>query len=402
MLALALALRDRGHDVVFAAPPNFEGWIEAAGVAFHPVGIDVQAAVEREFEKARNPFWVPRFFARLVGDQFDGLEPLCNDGFDIVVGAGGQIAAHSLAERCGVPYVYFAYCPTFLRSAYHSPTFFRWQRLPRLLNRVLWALFCWAGTRATRAPVNAARERWGLRPLRDIYTYVFEPRHVLLATDRIIGTFPSDFGGHVDATGFLFLRDDAALPDDLAAFIDSGEAPVYLGFGSAPVRGVAAMDQVIARAAEATGRRFVVSAGPSGLGSTGLPGSCFVAGTVSHASLFPRMAAVVHHGGAGTTALAARTGRPQVVVPYSADQHYWAARVAAIGVGAEPLDHARLSAERLARRVERAVGDPRIAEAARDVADRMSRVDGVAAAADRLEAIVHASGGILNEARSNP
>ncbi len=387
LVALALELRKRGHEVVFGAPPNFEDWIESLGLSFRTVGIDIQAAIETEYSKARNPFFVAKFFAGLVADQFAGLEPIANEEADVVIGAGGQIAANSLAERLGVPYVYVAYCPNFIRSTYHPPTFYKWQTLPRLFNWLFWKVYCVAGNTATRGPVNAARERWGLPSLREIYSYVFEPGHVLLATDRIIGSFPPDFGDHVETTGFFFLDNDEELPEELCAFIDGGEPPIYLGFGSAPIDDVAAVDRVIARAVEETGSRVVVSAGPSELGSTGLPDSCFVTGPVSHEALFPRMAAVAHHGGAGTTAAAARSGRPQIVIPHSADQYYWAHRVWEVGAGTKPLDFRRLSTNRLADRFRAANEEEGLEDVAREVADQIRERKGVAEAADRIEEI---------------
>lgn len=384
---LGLELKRRGHEVIFGAPPNFAVWIESLGLSFQSVGIDIQAAIEGEYSKARNPFFVAKFFAGLVADQFAGLEPLIDEGADVVVGAGGQIAANSLAERLGVPYVYVAYCPNFLRSNYHPPTFFTQQTLPRFFNWLFWQIYCFAGNRATRGPVNQARESWGLEHLRSIYEYVFEPEHVLLAVDRSIGSFPPDFGSHIQTTGFFFMSDDEELPEELVAFIGDGEPPLYLGFGSAPIEDVAAVDEVLGQVVERTGCRLVLSAGPSALGSTGLPDSCFVAGAVSHEVLFPQMAAIAHHGGAGTTAAAARAGRPQIIIPHSADQYYWAHRLAEVGAGTRPLEFRRLSADRLCERVRAATENASLGDRAREIAAEIGEGDGVARAADRIEEV---------------
>jgi len=386
MLALALALRGRGHDVTLAAPPNFREWIDGFGFAFYPVGVDIQAAMRDVYKDAHRLSVALTFIRSVIWDQFPAIDAIPDD-FDLYVGGGLQCAVQARAERDGRPYAYVANIPCMLRSAHHAPPFFKPQRLPRLANRALWSVYVILGNRATREVVNRGRASYGLTPLRDWYSAVFEPGCVLLAADSELGPKPPDVGGHVSSLGFLFLEDPTPLPADLTAFLDAGPAPVYVGFGSVPLDDVAAIDRLIGRSAELIDRRLVVQAGPTDLGRSIAGSRCFVAGPVDHHKLFPRCAAVVHHGGAGTTAAATRAGIPQVVVPHAADQFYWGHRVEVVGIGAPALPFRDLDARRLAARISTVTDTPGLLERARVLASRLAATDAAMVAAEALEGL---------------
>jgi UDP:flavonoid glycosyltransferase YjiC (YdhE family) len=220
-----------------------------------------------------------------------------------------------------------------------------------------------------------------------------------MATDSEIAFQPPDFGDHVENTGFLFVEDEeAALPVELTRFVDDGGAPAYIGFGSTPIDDVSATEKTIAAVAEQTGLRLVVSQGPSRLGEGRLSELCFTVGAVNHRTLFPRMAAIVHHGGAGTTAEAARSGRPQIIVPHSADQFYWGHRVAEVGIGPRPLPFKKMSAKALASRLRMAISSEEINENARRIGRGLAESDGAEVAVRRLEEIcqIRVSGGSVS------
>src|SRR6185295_11413638 len=146
-------------------------------------------------------------------------------------------------------------------------------------------------------------------------------------------------------TGTWVLADRTPLPADLETFLGSGEPPIFGGFGSMPAAGDATRRLI--GAARAVGRRIIVSKGWADLGLVDDAPDCIAVGDVSHDLLFPRVAAIVHHGGAGTTAAAARAGVPQVITPMFNDQFYWAKRVVDLRLGST-IPHAALSDESLA------------------------------------------------------
>ena len=156
--------------------------------------------------------------------------------------------------------------------------------------------------------------------------------HPWLAADPTLGPW-AETDLDVVQTGAWLLPDERPLPAELVEFLDAGAPPVYVGFGSMPVRAPKDVARAAIEAIRAQGRRTLLSYGWADLALIDDRDDCFAVGEVNHQALFGRVAAVVHHGGAGTTTTAARAGAPQVVVPQWADQPYWASRVADLGIG---------------------------------------------------------------------
>ncbi len=170
------------------------------------------------------------------------------------------------------------------------------------------------------------------------------------------------------------------LPEHVEAFLDSGEPPILVGFGSMPAAGE--MSRRLVGTARAVGRRLIVSRGWADLELIDDAPDCIAVGDVNHDLLLPRVAAFVHHGGAGTTAAAARAGVPQVITPMFSDQFYWANRVVELGLGTT-TPHITMTEESLTASLREAL-DPTVQERARTLAGQVRR-DGAAVAARRLE-----------------
>ena len=163
---------------------------------------------------------------------------------------------------------------------------------------------------------------------------------------------PRDWGSHIDISGFFFLSlASSYVPDpDLVAFLDAGPPPVYIGFGSIVVDDPNALSRLIFEAVRKAGVRALVSKGWGGLGTDelGVPEGVFMLGNVPHDWLFKHVSAVVHHGGAGTTAAGVALGKPTVVVPFFGDQPFWGSMIARAGAGPQPIPHKQLTADNLA------------------------------------------------------
>ncbi len=189
-------------------------------------------------------------------------------------------------------------------------------------------------------------------------------------------------------TGAWILPDERPLPADLEAFLTAGEAPVYVGFGSMPLGDAAGAARVAVEAVRAQGRRVLLGRGWAELAEADGSADCFAVGEVNQQALFPRVAAVVHHGGAGTTTTATRAGVPQVLVPQIVDQPYWASRVADLGIGVAH-DGPTPTVDSLTAALRQAL-TPETAERAAAVAGEV-RTDGAAVAAELvLEAVAGA------------
>jgi vancomycin aglycone glucosyltransferase len=331
LLGLAVALRALGAEVRMCAPPDFAQQAARVGVPMVAAGQSVRQLVHGA--KPSTPADAPRVAAELVASQFDTVAAAAQ-GCDALVATGLMPAGlRSIAELLGIPYVLATFAPGSLPSPHQSP-------LPRpgrpfppgeTDNRVLWDVDAERVNALYRGPLNAYRAALGLPPVDNVRDHVFTD-HPWLAADPILCPWPGSPDLHVVQTGAWILPDERPLPSELEAFLDAGPPPVYVGFGSVCAPEDAA--RLAIEAIRAQGRRAVVARGWADLALVDDRDDCFVVGEVNHQVLFGRMAAVVHHGGAGTTTTATRAGAPQVVVPQIADQPYWAGRVAELGIGA--------------------------------------------------------------------
>ncbi len=374
MLALARGFARRGHQALLCGPPNFADDAARCGVDFHPVGRDVRAYLESRAEILHAGVLSSlgegkRYVREQVGIQMRELA-MAVERADWIFAAGSQFAASSVAELLGARYRMVAYCPSLLRSPDQTPFMVPRGELPRWANRAAWWGVEALVKRGIGRAIDDARASIGLPPARDYYRLLFGERPAL-AAEAILAPLAPDLEPHVVRVGCLHPFEAEPLPPKLEAFLDAGDPPVYVGFGSMPDPDPQAATQLVLRAVEAAGVRAVLSQGWAGLGGSALPESVMQVGPVSHASLFARVLAVVHHGGAGTTTTAARAGAPQILVPHVADQFHWAHRVHRLGLGPPAIDRRGLRAERLAAAIGALRDNEIVAERAAEVGARM-------------------------------
>lgn len=383
LAALAAALQAQGAQARVCASPDFAERMEQAGVELFPVGPPVRDWI-REVLADPTPD-IPGRGAQVMAMYCRALAEAI-DGCDVVLATGlfpATTAAQMLAERHRLPYVYAGYCPTYLPSVHHAPFQFPHQPAPppSADNRERWALNAQAMQDTFGDAANRHRAELGLAPVDDLRDRVFTDLP-WLATDPVLSPWAPTSLCEVVQTGAWILPDERPLAPDLRRFLDAGDAPVYIGFGSMSLpawRDDAA--RIAIDAARAQGRRAILAGGWAGLSPIDRGEDCFAVGEVNQQALFPHMAAIVHHGGAGTTMAATRSGRPQVVVPQIADQPYWAGRVADLGIGVAHVG-AVASVDSLSAALAAAT-TPAMQVRARVVA-AMVRGDGAAVAAKRL------------------
>lgn len=320
MVALAERLRALGEQVRVCAPPDFAGLIDRVGVLHVPVGQSARTLA------TGTP-------AELFADQMAAARSVAKaaEGCDVVVATGMIPAAagvRSIADKLNLRYVYATFQQLMLPSPHQPPLLYPGRPYPpeRPDADAVDAMFGEA--------LNALRVSLGLPAVDDVRDFVRD--HVIgarpwLATDPALDPWRPAPGLDVTQTGAWLLPDDRPDRDDLAAFLDAGAPPVYVGFGSMPMS--AGVAKTAIDAVRTQGRRILLSRGWAELIPIDNRDDCFTVGEVNQQALFPRVAAVVHHGGGGTTTAAARAGTPQVVVPQAADQPYWARRVADLGIG---------------------------------------------------------------------
>ncbi|MFJ9823393.1 glycosyltransferase [Streptomyces sp. NPDC101160] len=340
MVALALRLRESGVAARVCAPPDFAGLLDEAGIPSAPIGDPLRAMVKGALTgKAPMPAeGLAQRAAALVATTYEAVLAAAGD-CDAVVATGllpAAAAARSAAEKLGIPYVFTAYFPAYLPSPHHPPFPRPGRPFPPDVtdNRALWDLDVENMNVLFGTGLNAHRETVGLPPVDHFRDFVLTDRP-WLAADATLSPWlrPADLDV-VQTGAWLRLSAERPLPAGLSAFLDAGTPPVYVGFGSIPVRDAQDVAKAAVEAVRAQGRRVLLSGGWADLALVDDEDDCFAVGEADHHVLFRRVAAVVHHGGAGTTTTAALAGAPQVVVPQIADQPYWAGRVAALGIGA--------------------------------------------------------------------
>ncbi|MER7107241.1 glycosyltransferase [Streptomyces sp. NPDC000229] len=335
VVALAVRLRELGAEVRVCAPPDeeFAGMLTRVGVPLVPLGPSVRALVTGVTPPSPSDAF--RIAAELVAARFDTLSAAA-EGCDALVATGLMPAgARSVAEKLGVHYVYACFHTLELPSPHCPPPPRPGPPFPQGVtdNRVLWELDAQRVNALYGEVHNSHRASIGLPPLDNVRDHVFTDQP-WLAADPTLCPEQELTALDVVQTGAWILPDERPLPEELQAFLDAGAPPVYVGFGSMPMRASRDAAPLAIEAVRAQGRRVLVSRGWADLGLIDDKDDCFAVGEVNHQALFRRVAAVVHHGGAGTTTTAARAGAPQVVVPQFVDQPYWARRVAELGIGA--------------------------------------------------------------------
>jgi vancomycin aglycone glucosyltransferase len=358
MVGLAAALTELGAQARVCAPPDFADLLARAGLPFTPAGQSVREMVRQVFAGRTPPPSAAELAGGVVAAQFDAVAAAAG-GCDVIVASGlipAVAGARAVSEKLGLPYVFAAFCPCYLPSPWHPPMGLPGRPVPPEVtdNQVLWELNAQGLNEVFGPPVNAHRASVGLPAVDHVRDYVFTSRPWLAAdpvlapwrepADPVLapGREPADQAlaasrepADLDVlqTGAWIWPDERPLPAELEAFLDAGPPPVYVGFGSIPLREKEQAAQAVIEAIRAQGRRVLLGSGWADLALTDDQDDCFAVGEVSQQALFRRVAAVVHHGGAGTTATAARAGAPQVVVAQAGDQPYWARRVTELGIG---------------------------------------------------------------------
>jgi len=388
MLALGQTLQRRGHRVRVAAPPNFAGWVASWGFDFSPVGVDMHrflldhpALLTGNTRKAAPV--QSDFFANQIPQQMQDLMAACADA-DALVWAGLAVVAPSVAERLNIPALGVLYTPCVIPSAAHPPPTVSKQNLPRWVNRILWNVHDIFAARALGRPLNQARIRLGLSPV-NLRDHLMNQCEYVLAADEAVFPGSPEWDVRLQRTHSLFLEDPQALDAELESWLQAGDPPIFVGFGSMTGEGTQRIDRLLLSALEAGGHRVLVGSGWAGMGQKALPPHWRMLDSAPHDKLFPRMAVVVHHGGAGTTATALRAGVPQVVVPLILDQYYHAHRLHLAGLAPPPVAMERISARQLSEAVTAALALP---EGPRlQAAQRLQTGDAAAQIALRLEGL---------------
>lgn len=374
-IALGLGLQRAGFDVALATPVDFVGFVESYGLRCVPSVMDVQAMIRRSTAgSGRSAKWE---FLQMMLDETLRL----TEGADLLVFSPAAIfAAPHAAEKLNIPAI-----PTALQPFLHPTGDFPAVGMPGLnlgewYNKLTYPMmerFVWT---FIRSRIDRWRtDKLGLPPYAKSSPFAAlreGDAPVLYGYSRYVLPKPTEWSANAHVTGYWFLDDPTPPPDSLAQFVAAGAAPVYIGFGSMASRDPEQMAQIILEAVKIAGVRAVIASGWGGLKAQKLPADVFLIDSAPHDWLFPKSAAVVHHGGAGTTAAGLRAGVPSVIIPFKGDQPFWGKRVRDLGVGPAPIPRRDLSAEKLASALRACIEDQTMRQKAADLGARIRTEDG--------------------------
>jgi sterol 3beta-glucosyltransferase len=382
-VALGLGLKAVGHEVIIATLAEFEDLVTAYGLWHAPLRGDflkvAQAAENGSTGKKRgNPFQVIRQYIEMakdtLADEWENAQAA-----EVLIYNPATFGGYDIAEKLGVPA--FAAFPTPMYSPtkeFPSP-FFPFTNLGPF-NKLSHQLFAKLGPSMFRRPINEWRKNvLGLPPAKGDNLLYGKPVPKLYAYSEAVVPRPADWDEFSVVTGYWFLDapSDWQPEPNLVKFLQHGSPPVYIGFGSMFMNGGEKKTQIVLDALKLVGQRAVLATGWGGLTATNSSHDIFVIDAVPHDWLFSEVAAVVHHGGAGTTGASLRAGKPTVTCPFVGDQPFWGRRVAALGVGPYPIPQRKLTAESLADAIKTAVSDQDMRQRAAELGKVIRSEDGV-------------------------
>jgi sterol 3beta-glucosyltransferase len=310
-------------------------------------------------------------------------------GADAIISNPKALSGYHVAEKLGVPLFLAHPVPVLAPTRAFAVPALPVANLGGLVNKLSYHL----ATGAARGPFGRMVNAWrrdvlDLPPTRNERVLNGQPIPVLYAFSPHVIAPPTDWGNDVYVTGYWFLDHPATWHPDpkLVQFLAAGPAPVYIGFGSMASNDAARTTQIVLEAIRHTGVRVVLATGIGGLIAETAPDTVFLLREAPHDWLFPRMAAMVHHGGAGTTAAAFRAGKPQLVCPFFSDQPFWGNRVAALGVGPHPIKQKKLAVDRLTQALTTLTTDQAMQQRAAALGAHIRAEDGVARAVALINA----------------
>ncbi|MCX6065831.1 MAG: glycosyltransferase [Chloroflexi bacterium] len=400
-LALGLALQKTGVQVRVATLEMFADFVRGLGLECYPIPGDLasvmNSAVADNARQADNPLKFARSFNELkrLGMALQKhFFAACQEA-DLVVYHPGMTIGYFAAQERGIPSVLAAPFPMAATRAYPSLIFSTGPRLGKTYNLLTHQVFQQIFWMVSRGGVaDFWKREFGRLPANFGSPF---PRQTRATHPTVVSCSPhifpqtADFPPHVHQTGFWFLDDEPNWqpPTALTDFLERGPAPVYIGFGSiGDPKQATQTTQLILEALARSGERGVLATGWSGTPEgISLPESIYLLESAPHAWLFPRMAVVVHHGGAGTTAAGLRAGVPSIVIPHGNDQFAWAQRVYELGVAARPISRKKLTAENLAEAI-RFVLKSEVREAAKVLGAKIREENGAETAAKIILAAV--------------
>lgn len=387
-VALGKGLQAAGHTVALQTAEAYKPFVQENGLTYAYMNNDFmnlaeskqgQAAVEGGSKLSLMKQVMP-MLRRMLADEWQAAKDFQPNA---IIHHPKSLGAYHIAEKLNIPLFLSLALPLYTPTRAYPTPIMSGVRLGGGFNRFSYKLMGWASA-PYMGVINEFRTKTlGLskrgRFASELVRPNGDPVPVLYAYSSHVLPVPEDYPSHVHVTGYWFLdrAQDWQPPADLVRFLEAGPAPVYVGFGS--MTGTTAQERarIVLEALAKTGQRGLLASGWGGLKVTDLPPNVFMLEQAPHDWLFPRVSAVVHHGGAGTTAAGLRAGKPTIIVPFIADQPFWGKVVSELGVGPQPIPQSKLTVDGLTAAIQRVVSDSEMRRRAEAVGEKIRAEDGI-------------------------
>jgi sterol 3beta-glucosyltransferase len=397
-IALGIGFQQAGHQVCIATHEIFKEMVQNHGLMFAPVKGNPREILEGDSARqalntSRNIFKMAinyrKFIQDLMDEMLDSSIQACQGADALLYGLMG-IPAYHLADYWKIPRFPMLLQPVTRTGAFPSPGF---PELPlgQLYNRLSWRM----GEQVFGFMLSSISNKWRYQRLKlgrmqpdEIYTR--QVPYTYGFSEHILPR-PPDFPAWHRIAGYWYLNQTSnwSPTAELLDFLNSGPPPVYIGFGSMNAGEAERSTRIVLEAVKENNLRAILLRGWGGLHSDDLPGSVFMLDSIPHDWLFPQMSTIIHHGGAGTTGAAFRSGKPQVVVPYFADQPFWAGIVQKNGAGIKTAPMSNLKTSELSGAIQRATKDRQIYARAAEIGEKIRAEDGVSRAVEWIDGMLH-------------
>lgn len=399
-VALGKGLKEAGHTVRVLAPQDYQDLITVYGLEFFDMGGGVKTMAQSQIQDIVEQGNILKILTVTgKGAQQLALQSATNglvacQGSDLILaGFAGLSNGVALAEKLRIPFLQahlMPFTPTnefpsVLTPQLPQTRFTKWANglSHRFAQQMMWQMLRSADTQARTQVLKMAPAPF-LGPFASLQR---ESQPIIYGYSPQVIPPPADWPDYIDVTGYWFLEPPAgwAPPSDLVNFLQAGAPPIYVGFGSMLSRKPEETADLVLKALAHTGQRAVLSSGWGGLKKDNLPKTVFMVDSIPHSWLFPKMAAVVHHGGAGTTGAGLCAGIPSIITPFFGDQPFWGQRVYALGVGPSPIPRRHLTVNNLAEAIQCAVTNKTMQKNAADLGERIRAENGITQAVTVIE-----------------
>jgi sterol 3beta-glucosyltransferase len=391
-LTLGSGLSAAGHDVKLVSHEMFDGLASGSGVEFvGSPGRGMREIIESDEAQEMmrglgNPLTLPRRLEQLFGDDinllYESVDGAARD-IDAILCFPATFPAMDVAELRGIPVIQVHHVPVMPTRAFPpAVNFIHRKSLGPVGNRLAYSADAAATAVAMRRPLNAARQRILRAPRKGVIGTLRQRSNyagAIVGVSPHVLPPPPDWPENVETCGYWWPRgvDAPPLNDGVKEFLDRDGPVIFFTLGSTALDDADRITRVVCDAASDAGVRLVLQRGWSGLGEGADSPDILVVDDLSYPEIFDRVTAVIHHGGAGTTALGLRHGLPSMAIPAIADQFFWGHRMQALGVGPRPLALRSLVQSELSQRMSGLVEDQRYLERATILSNLLAAEDGV-------------------------